>query len=86
MLHKHFGKYICGRVSTIISWVLFAPQPVSKNFLIGFEIEFEDGTIQAWKLPEYTLKNDYQWTSLQIYQNAQPAFVTERPNTQRSDL
>lgn len=60
LLHKHFGKAICW-AGLDNYWALFAPQPVSKNFLIGFEIEFRDGTIQAWKLPEYTLKNDYQW-------------------------
>jgi len=41
-------------------WSLFAPQPLSKNYLIGFELEFADGTIQSWQLPEYTLKDNYQ--------------------------
>lgn len=41
-------------------WSLFAPQPVSKNFLIGFEIECADGTCIPWKLPEFKMKNDFQ--------------------------
>lgn len=61
VLHKNVGKYICW-AGLDNYWALFAPQPVSKNFLIGFEIEFADGTLTAWKLPEYTLRNDYQWT------------------------
>lgn len=60
ILHNYFSKYICW-AGLDNYWALFAPQPVSKNFLIGFEIEFKDGTIQPWKLHEYTLKNDYQW-------------------------
>lgn len=60
ILHEYGSKFICW-AGLDNYWSLFAPQPVSKNFLIGFEIEFQDGTIQAWKLPEYTLKNDYQW-------------------------
>ena len=59
ILHRKFGTYICW-VGLDNYWALFAPKPVSKNFLIGFEIELADGTVHAWKLPEYTIRDDYQ--------------------------
>ncbi|QJW90119.1 hypothetical protein HNV11_12395 [Spirosoma taeanense] len=62
ILHRHFGKYICW-AGLDNYWALFAPRPVSKNFLIGFEIELADGTLQAWKLPQYSIVDDYQATS-----------------------
>ncbi|GAB2576096.1 hypothetical protein [Spirosoma areae] len=61
VLHRKLGKYICW-AGLDNYWALFAPRPVSKNFLIGFEIELADGTFLAWKLPEYTIRDDYQAT------------------------
>ncbi|MFT5886321.1 MAG: hypothetical protein ACI9IP_002785 [Arcticibacterium sp.] len=60
ILHKKFSKLICW-AGLDNYWALFAPQPVSKNFLIGFELEFKNGTIQSWTLPEYIIKNGYQF-------------------------
>jgi hypothetical protein len=62
-LHLTFGKYIYW-AGLDTYWALFAPHPVSKNFLIGFELEFADGTLRPWKLPEYRLnEQEYQDTS-----------------------
>ncbi len=58
-LHRHLGKYICW-AGLDNYWSLFAPQPVSKNFLLGFELEFADGTVRPWILPEYSLQEGYQ--------------------------
>lgn len=57
--HRSVGKFVCF-ICLDQYWSLFAPNPVSKNFLIGFEIEFEDGTVKSFELPEYTLVNGYQ--------------------------
>lgn len=62
VLHKHLGKYICW-AGLDNYWALFAPRPVSKNFMIGFEIELADRTTSAWKLPQYTIQNDFQATT-----------------------
>ncbi|RYC67729.1 hypothetical protein [Spirosoma sordidisoli] len=61
LLHTKLGRYICW-AGLDNYWSLFAPRPISKNFLIGFEIELANGTVVAWKLPPYTLKDDYQLT------------------------
>ncbi len=62
LLHRRFGKFI-RRAGLDNYWALFAPQPVSRNFLLGFELEFADGRVQPWKLPGFTLRNGYQWAA-----------------------
>lgn len=58
--HRLFSRMViwCGLDNF---WSLFAPQPVSKNFLIGFEIEFTDGTCIPWKFTEFKVKDDFQF-------------------------
>ena len=62
ILHIRFGKYIYW-AGLDNYWALFAPNPISRNFLISFELEFEDGKVKPWKLDEFTIKNGYQYTT-----------------------
>lgn len=62
LLHRTLGNYICW-AGLDNYWALFSPQPVSKNFLLSFEIELENGKIIPWKLPEYEIFDGYQQTS-----------------------
>lgn len=62
LIHRKFGHLVVW-AGLDNFWALFAPQPVSRNFLLGFELEFPDGRIQPWKLPEFSLRDDgYQQT------------------------
>ena len=37
------------------TWSLFAPNPLSQNLMVGFELEFADGKLQPWTAREFEL-------------------------------
>jgi hypothetical protein len=42
-------------------WSLFAPNPVSSIVLISFEIKFTDTTSIPWTIPEFKIKDGFQY-------------------------
>ena len=48
-------------------WALFAPVPLSKNYRIGFEIVGVDNSVEPLKLPEYSVRHDYQYVKYSRY-------------------
>lgn len=60
-VHRHCGRWVLW-AGLDNFWGLFAPNPVSRNLLIGFELEFADGSRRPWPLPEFTLRDGYQAT------------------------
>lgn len=49
------------------NWSMFAPKPLSVNRLLSFELEFADGQLKPWRLPQFQLKNGYQQVSQARY-------------------
>lgn len=51
---KPFTKYIrwAGLDNT---WSLFAPNPLSENLMVGFELEYSNGVIKPWRAKEFNV-------------------------------
>lgn len=41
-------------------WSMFAPDPMSQNLRIAFELEFKDGNVEPWFVKEFDVKGDEQ--------------------------
>ena len=42
------------------TWSLFAPDPLSTNLMVGFELEYADGRTEAWKSDKFKLVGMHQ--------------------------
>ena len=39
------------------TWSLFAPDPLSQNLMVGFELEYADGKVRPWRTREFEIQD-----------------------------